>query len=57
MFGSDYPGWAPGQTLDEWEMEGLKPPIVEKLFRANARRILALDEAIAHAEAARTRLP
>ncbi|UFN47142.1 amidohydrolase family protein [Roseomonas sp. OT10] len=53
MFGSDYPGWSPGQTLDEWEMQGFKPPIVEKLFRANARRILNLDAAIAKAEAAR----
>jgi hypothetical protein len=50
MFGSDYPGWSPGQTLDEWEMEGFKPPVVEKLFRQNALRILRLEEAVARAE-------
>ena len=52
MFGSDYPGWAPGQTLDEWEIEGFKPTIVNKLFRDNARRILHLDDAIKAAESA-----
>ena len=53
MFGSDYPGWSPGQTLDEWEMQGFRPGITDKLFRDNARRILKLDAAIAKAEVAR----
>lgn len=52
MFGSDYPGWSPGQTLDEWEMEKFKPEILDKLFVKNARRILKLDAAIARAEKA-----
>ena len=52
MFGSDYPGWSPGQCCDEWEMEGFKPAVIDKLFHGNARRILNLDAAIAAAEAA-----
>ena len=32
MFGSDYPGWSAGQCCDEWEMEGFKPAVIEKLF-------------------------
>jgi predicted TIM-barrel fold metal-dependent hydrolase len=52
MFGSDYPGWSPGQTCDEWEMEGFKPAIIDKLFRDNAIRILGLGDAIARANAA-----
>ena len=52
LFGSDYPGWSPGQCCDEWEMEGFKPGTIEKLFQENAIRILKLDAAIAHAKAA-----
>ncbi|MDE2006414.1 MAG: amidohydrolase [Rhodospirillales bacterium] len=55
MFGSDYPGWSPSQCCDEWQMEGFKPGVLDKLFRDNARRILKLDAAIAVAEAARAR--
>jgi uncharacterized protein len=51
IFGSDYPGWAPGQCCDEWEMEGLKPDIIEKLFVKNALHILNLDAAVAKAKA------
>ena len=49
MFGSDYPGWSPGQCCDEWEMEGFKPGIIDKLFRDNALRILDLGAAVARA--------
>jgi predicted TIM-barrel fold metal-dependent hydrolase len=49
LFGSDYPGWSPGQCADEWQMEGFKPGIIEKLFYENATRILNLEAAIAHA--------
>ena len=52
LFGSDYPGWSPGQCCDEWEMEGLKPKILDKLFRENAIRILNLADPIAKAGAA-----
>ena len=53
LFGSDYPGWSPGQCCDEWDMEGFKPGVVEKLFVGNATRILGLEGAIAAAKAAR----
>jgi uncharacterized protein len=49
LFGSDYPGWSPGQCCDEWEMEGFRPGVVEKLFYQNATRILKLEDAVAHA--------
>jgi predicted TIM-barrel fold metal-dependent hydrolase len=52
MFGSDYPGWSAGQCCDEWEMEGFKPGIIDKMFRENAIRILKLEAAVARAEAA-----
>jgi predicted TIM-barrel fold metal-dependent hydrolase len=53
LFGSDYPGWSPGQCCDEWEMELAKPAVLPKLFHDNAIRILKLDAAVAKAEAAR----
>jgi hypothetical protein len=49
LFGSDYPGWSPGQCCDEWEMEGFRPGVVEKLFYQNATRILKLEDAVAAA--------
>ncbi len=56
LFGSDYPGWSAGQCCDEWEMEGFKPHIIEKLFTQNAIRTLKLEKAIAAAtRAAHTR--
>jgi predicted TIM-barrel fold metal-dependent hydrolase len=56
LFGSDYPGWSPGQCCDEWEMEGFRAGVTDKLFVANATRILNLSGAIAAAEAARERI-
>lgn len=50
LFGSDYPGWSPGQCCDEWKMAGFKPGIIEKLFSLNAIRILGLADAVARAE-------
>jgi predicted TIM-barrel fold metal-dependent hydrolase len=49
LFGSDYPGWSPAQCCDEWEMEGFKPGVTEKLFSLNAIRILGLEDAVARA--------
>jgi predicted TIM-barrel fold metal-dependent hydrolase len=49
LFGSDYPGWSAGQCCDEWEMQGFKPEIIEKLFYRNAIRILQLEDAVAAA--------
>jgi predicted TIM-barrel fold metal-dependent hydrolase len=46
LFGSDYPGWSAGQCCDEWEMQGFKPDIIEKLFYRNAIRILQLEDAV-----------
>jgi predicted TIM-barrel fold metal-dependent hydrolase len=56
VFGSDYPGWSAGQCCDEWEMEGFKPGIIDKLFRDNVIRILRLEDAVAKAKAARSLL-
>ena len=53
LFGSDYPGWSPGQCCDEWEMERFRAGVTEKLFITNATRILNLSGAIAAAQAAR----
>ena len=52
IFGSDYPGWSPGQCLDELEMEGLKPNVAEKIFYKNALRVLRLEESVERALAA-----
>jgi predicted TIM-barrel fold metal-dependent hydrolase len=49
LFGSDYPGWSAGQCCDEWEMQGFRPGIIEKLFHRNATRILKLEDAVARA--------
>ena len=46
IFGSDYPGWSAGQCCDEWEMEGFKPHVLEKLFHGNITRILGLEGAV-----------
>lgn len=52
MYGSDYPGWAPGQFLDELAMEGFKPGIIDKLFYKNAMNVLRLEDKVKRAEAA-----
>jgi predicted TIM-barrel fold metal-dependent hydrolase len=52
LFGSDYPGWSPGQCCDEWEMELQKPAVLPKLFYKNAMRILNLEAAVEKAKAA-----
>jgi predicted TIM-barrel fold metal-dependent hydrolase len=52
MFGSDYPGWSAAQCCDEWEMEGFRPNVIDKLFHQNATRILNLADAIRTAERA-----
>jgi predicted TIM-barrel fold metal-dependent hydrolase len=49
LFGSDYPGWSPGQCCDEWEMENFRPGVIDKLFHQNAIRILKLEAAVATA--------
>ena len=44
MFGSDYPGWNPGQCMDELELLNLKPAVIEKMFVKNASRVLKLED-------------
>jgi len=43
MFGSDYPEIPPKRWLDEFEAEGYKPKVMEKVLYKNAQRILGLD--------------
>jgi predicted TIM-barrel fold metal-dependent hydrolase len=57
IFGSDYPGWSPGQTLDEWEMQGFKSSVIDKLFRDNIVRILDLGDAVRAAQRAGENAP
>ena len=54
IYGSDYPGWSPGQCLDELEIEmkGFKPGIVEKIFVKNALRVLKLEDKVKRAQEA-----
>lgn len=49
LYGSDYPGWSTGQCLDEIEMEGIKGPVLEKIFVKNASRVLKLETKVAAA--------
>ena len=42
MFGSDYPSLPYARILREWDELGYKPEIMEKIFHANAERILGL---------------
>lgn len=42
MFGSDYPLLSHKRLLEDWESEGYKPEILEKVFYKNAQRILGL---------------
>jgi len=42
MFGSDYPGINPRAWLDQFESEGYKPEVIEKVFYKNAERILGI---------------
>ena len=42
MFGSDYPALMPERWLDDFEKEGCKPEVMEKVFYENAERLLGL---------------
>ena len=52
FYGSDYPGWNPGQCCDELEMEGFKPEVIDKMFTKNIMRVLKLEDKVATALAA-----
>ena len=56
LFGSDYPGWSAGQCCDEWEMQGFRAGVIDKLFHQNATRILKLEDAVARAAKAKDAL-
>lgn len=51
MFGSDYPGWNPGQCMDELEQLNFKPGVIDKMFVKNASRLLNLDGKLKNAVA------
>ena len=43
MFGSDYPVLSHKRLFQDWESEGYKPEVLEKVFWKNAQRILKLN--------------
>jgi predicted TIM-barrel fold metal-dependent hydrolase len=43
MFGSDYPIIPHKRLFQDWESEGYKPEVLEKIFWKNAQRILKLN--------------
>ncbi len=42
MFGSDYPALTHERLFRDWEAEGFRPEVLEKVFLGNARRVLRL---------------
>jgi len=42
LFGSDYPALTHERLFKDWESEGYKPEVLEKIFHRNAERILGL---------------
>jgi predicted TIM-barrel fold metal-dependent hydrolase len=42
MFGSDYPYFSYQRLFPDWEAEGFKPQVLEKVFYKNAERVLDL---------------
>jgi len=42
MFGTDYPWFSYERLFKDWEDEGYKPEILEKVYHKNVRRILGL---------------
>ena len=42
MFGSDYPSLPYERLLREWDELGLPESVAEKVFHANAERVLGL---------------
>ncbi len=42
MFGTDYPWFSYERLFKDWEGEGYKPEILEKVYHKNVRRILGL---------------
>jgi predicted TIM-barrel fold metal-dependent hydrolase len=44
MFGSDYPWFAYERLVRDWESDGYKTEVLEKVYYRNARRILGLKQ-------------
>lgn len=44
MFGSDFPWFSYERLFGDWETEGYKPEVLEKVYHRNAGRILGLGE-------------
>ncbi|HCX89931.1 MAG: amidohydrolase [Deltaproteobacteria bacterium CG12_big_fil_rev_8_21_14_0_65_43_10] len=42
VFGSDYPYFSYKRLFPDWEAEGFKPEVLEKVFHKNAERVLGL---------------
>jgi predicted TIM-barrel fold metal-dependent hydrolase len=43
MFGSDYPWFSYERLFHDWETEGYKPEVLEKVFYKNAQRIFGFE--------------
>jgi len=43
MFGTDHPWFTYERIFNDWETEGYKPEVIEKVYHKNARRILRLE--------------
>jgi predicted TIM-barrel fold metal-dependent hydrolase len=46
MFGSDYPSIPYERIMQEWDELGYDDAILEKVFHANAERVLGLADAL-----------
>ena len=42
LFGSDYPALTHQRLFEDWEAEGYRPQVLEKVFHQNAQRVLNL---------------
>lgn len=43
MFGSDYPWFSYERLFQDWESQGFKPEVLEKVFVKNAQKVLKLE--------------
>lgn len=44
LFGSDYPALTHKRLFEDWEAEGYKPQVLDKIFQENAKRVLGLRD-------------
>ena len=43
MFGTDYPLYSYERLFKDWEAEGYKPEVLEKVYRKNAQKVLGIE--------------